>query len=177
MTPPRSRADKRLEHYQRVHEHGRRYREYDPPSVDMALSLVYTYDVFSNCLSRMVGRHGLSLSGFNVLRILGRMPGHMCPLHEVGELLLVSRANVTGLIDSLADKGLVERVPDPCDRRVRLARLTGAGEQLMEEILPGHFAELKALCAGLDDAEKAHLSELLGRLRDGMAGASEKAAP
>jgi MarR family transcriptional regulator, 2-MHQ and catechol-resistance regulon repressor len=86
-------------------------------------------------------------------------------MHELGELLLVSRANVTGLVDCLARRGLVERAPDERDRRVRLVRLTRAGARLLEALLPAHYARVREMFKGMSDRDKAALSEQLARLR------------
>jgi len=86
-------------------------------------------------------------------------------MHELGELLLVSRANVTGLVDCLKRKGLVARVVSSDDRRVRLVRLTKKGERLIEEILPRHYSGVRDALEGMSDRTKADLSRLLTRLR------------
>jgi DNA-binding MarR family transcriptional regulator len=86
-------------------------------------------------------------------------------MHELGELLLVSRANTTGLVDLLERRGLVERFASPLDRRVRLVRLTRAGVALLESILPGHYGRVRELLRGVNNREKAELSKLLTKLR------------
>ncbi len=60
-------------------------------------------------------------------------------LHDLGEVLLMTRANVTGLIDHLEEKGLVKRVIDSSDRRARFARITKKGEGLLDEAAPAYF--------------------------------------
>jgi MarR family 2-MHQ and catechol resistance regulon transcriptional repressor len=161
-----SASDKREVYYRdRVRQHGQRYRQFHLPSVQVLLNLAYTYDVTATHLARAIGKHGLSLSSFNLLMILSRSGAEGCPLYEIGELLLVSRANITGLVDCLERKGLVERVSDKRDRRVRLARITRAGETLLESVLPGHYLELRRICSRLNNAEKAGLGELLTKLR------------
>jgi DNA-binding MarR family transcriptional regulator len=86
-------------------------------------------------------------------------------MHELGELLLVSRANTTGLIDLLEHKGLVERLSSQEDRRVRLVRLTRAGHALLESILPGHYLRVREMFRGVSNKDKAALSKLLTKLR------------
>jgi MarR family 2-MHQ and catechol resistance regulon transcriptional repressor len=129
------------------------------------LNLVYTYDVTANHLARRLAEHGLSLSAFNLLMILNRSGNHGCPLYEIGELLLVSRANITGLMDCLERKGLVERVSDKRDRRVRVATITQKGGALLESLLPSHYSEVRLICSRLSSAEKSQLRALLTKLR------------
>jgi len=159
-------ADNRGHYYrEQMRRHGKRYKEFHPPSAMLVFDLIYTYDVTANRLARNVNKLDLSLSAFNLLMILLRRENKACPLHELSKLLLVSRANITGLVDCLEARGLVSRKLDDNDRRVRLAHLTPAGEQLLESFLPEHYQKVRQLCSGLSDEEKATLSDLLTKLR------------
>ena len=51
--------------------------------------------------------------------------------------MLVSRANITGLVDSLFRKGLVERINDPHDRRVNMIKILPKGEKLVRGFIAG----------------------------------------
>ena len=110
----------------------------------------------------------LKLTGaqFNVLILLQASPDGL-PLGELGRRLVVTKPNVTGLIDRLEQKGLVERAVS-ADRRVTLARITPAGRRLTDDIAPRHAALLCRLVSGLTAAEKQTLSALLTRLRRGI---------
>ena len=159
-------ADKRERHYlERMRHHGEKYREFHRPSVELLVNLIYTYDVIYTRLAREVERDGLSVAAFNVLTILSRCGREGCPMHELGELLLVSRANITGLVGCLERRGLVERAVSREDRRVRLVRLTKAGGRLLEKILPRHYSGVRDALEGMSDRSKADLSKLLTRLR------------
>ncbi|HMF57819.1 MAG TPA: MarR family transcriptional regulator [Pyrinomonadaceae bacterium] len=159
-------SDKREHHYLgRVREHGERFAEFDRPSVELLLNLAYTYDVIHTHIARKIETHGLSLGAFNVLTILSRYGKEGCQMSELGELLLVSRANVTGLVDYLVKKNLVERTEDARDRRVRMVRLTKGGQSILESILPAHYARVREMFRGMSVKDKAALSKLLVRLR------------
>ena len=72
-------------------------------------------------------------------------------------------SNVTGIIDRLEARGLVERRPDPADRRVKLAAPTGEGmrtARLLRDSL--NFA--REPLAGLSRAEQLVLRDLLRRM-------------
>ncbi|MFL6230713.1 MAG: MarR family winged helix-turn-helix transcriptional regulator [Pyrinomonadaceae bacterium] len=162
-------TDKRESHYlSRMRQHGEEYAEFHRPSVELLVNLIYTCDVIQTHFARRVEAHKLSLGAFNALMILSRFGDEGCPMHELGELLLVSRANVTGLADCLEQRGLVERINAPEDRRVRLVRLTKAGRKLLDTILPGHYARVREMLKGMSNKDKAALSELLTRLRHNM---------
>lgn len=74
---------------------------------------------------------GLTGAQYNVLRIL-EGAGEPIPQQEIADKLLVSRANVTGLLDKLEAKELIERLPCE-DRRVNMVRLMGKGFGLIEK--------------------------------------------
>jgi MarR family 2-MHQ and catechol resistance regulon transcriptional repressor len=159
-------SDNREVYYQEgVRRHGQRHREFHWPSMELLFNLVYTYDVMESRLTRRLGAHGLSLSAFNVLMILSRSGHQGCALHELSKLLVVSRANITGLVRCLVDKGLIERVEDQRDRRVRIARLTERGEKLLETVLPGYYLLVRKMLGGISKEENRLLNGLLARMR------------
>lgn len=163
---PESVVDKRERHYlDRMRHHRQNYPEFHWPSVEVLVNLFYTYDVLYTRLARETEREGLSTAAFNLLMILSRCGEEGSPMHELGELLLVSRANVTGLVDCLERRGLVERAASAEDRRVRLVRLTEAGESLLKGFLPRHYEEVRAALRGVSNKEKTDLSKLLTKLR------------
>jgi MarR family 2-MHQ and catechol resistance regulon transcriptional repressor len=165
----KSKVDEREHHYlDRMRHHSRNYREFHRPSVELLINLFYAYDVIYALVAREAEREGLSTAAFNVLMILSRRGEEGCPMHELGELLLVSRANITGLVACLERRGLVERAVHAEDRRVRLVRLTGAGGALLEGMLPRHYGEVRCAMRVISDREKAELSRLLTKLRRGV---------
>jgi len=98
-------------------------------------------------------------------------------LHDLGELLLVSRANITGLIDHLEGKELVKRIVDSHDRRARLARITKKGQALLDEFMPIHFRNIRTLLEGLTVEDKAALARLLKGLRASLAKNADALLP
>jgi len=68
------------------------------------------------------------------IRALDQMMGHSMRMSELAAALSTSMQATTSLIDRLVDRGLVERVHDPADRRVVICQLTPAGLAEMERI-------------------------------------------
>jgi DNA-binding MarR family transcriptional regulator len=68
----------------------------------------------------------------------------------------------------LADAGLVERRPDPNDRRGTLVRLTGRGKATIDALLPVHLGNEQRLLASLSPAQQRTLDELLRTLLSGL---------
>jgi MarR family transcriptional regulator, 2-MHQ and catechol-resistance regulon repressor len=166
--------DRREAYYhERVRESGPQYKGFDLLSVEIALGFIHTYEVFNQAIARYMSEYGLSKSSLNVLMLLRHGPAQGMQLHELGELLLVTRANMTGLIDHLEEKGYVNRVVDAHDRRARYARITEKAEKLLDEFMPVHFRNIKALLQDLTTGEKEMLLTLLRRTRSSLIAHSE----
>jgi MarR family 2-MHQ and catechol resistance regulon transcriptional repressor len=158
--------DLRTQYYwDRTRRYGERYREFHWPSVALLLNLIHTYDVVATHFAKRVAKFGLSISAFNVLMILSRSDEKGMKQNELSHLMLVSRANITGLIDSLVRQGLVSREQDATDRRVCIARITPQGAQLLESLLPSHYAEIARIAGAVNARGKAEMNRLLDQLR------------
>jgi DNA-binding MarR family transcriptional regulator len=72
---------------------------------------------------------GLAPSSFQVLWFLLTTPGRCAPMYQLAETLGFTTAGTTKVADRLAEAGLLERRPQPTDRRVILAALTENGCQ------------------------------------------------
>jgi MarR family transcriptional regulator, 2-MHQ and catechol-resistance regulon repressor len=161
--------DPRESFYQnKCEELGHLYPEFDRLSSEVMLNLIYTYDVATSSASKFLGQYGLAKSSFNILMNLRHGPPEGMQLHDLGELLLMSRANVTGLIDHLEEKGLVRRIVDAADRRARFARITKKGEALMDELVPRHFGRVQQRLQTFSEDEKQSLVALLKKLREAV---------
>ncbi|MCC7340412.1 MAG: MarR family transcriptional regulator [Bryobacterales bacterium] len=149
--------------------------EFDRVTFEAIFALISGYDAFTSHIARRLQRAGLSPAGFNILIILNqpiyREEG--CRLSQLGKILLVSKANVTGVLDSLVKRGLAERIDSPLDRRVKLAKSTPAGAILVAAMLPSHFREIKRISNDLTANEKRHLRDLLLKLRQSVLEAGE----
>jgi DNA-binding MarR family transcriptional regulator len=159
-------SDRRENHYlNRMRHHNERFPEFDWPSVELIINLIYTYEVVNSLISRKIEKHGISPGAFNVLMILSRCRQEGMQMSELGELLLVTRSNITGLVDCLVAKDYVARAEVEHDRRVRMVSLTETGRAFLDSILPAHYGRLKAMCSGMNDNDKLELSGLLMSLR------------
>jgi DNA-binding MarR family transcriptional regulator len=77
-------------------------------------------------------RLGISMTHFHVLTLLRHHDA--MPMGQVADVLDASMSNATGIIDRMEERGLVERVRVPDDRRVVLVRPTQAGLDLIDEV-------------------------------------------
>jgi DNA-binding MarR family transcriptional regulator len=109
--------------------------------------------------------HDLEPWEFDVLAALRRAgsPYELSPGRLLKETLVTS-GTMTNRVDRLTSRGLVERLPDPDDRRGVLVRLTPAGRTTVDGALEGLLTREQALLTGLDGAEQRRLAQLLRAL-------------
>ena len=106
--------------------------------------------------------HGIESWEFDVLAALRRAgePYELSP----GRLLratLVTSGTMTNRVDRLAARGLVERLPDPADRRGVLVRLTSGGRAAVDGAFTALLEAERALLGELDEADRDRLAALL----------------
>ena len=108
------------------------------------------------------GEHALTGAQARLLSLLSLEP---LPMRKLAQKLKCEPSNVTGIVDRLESRGLVERRPDPSDRRVKLAAATDEGRQVARGLRDGlRFA--REPLAGLSDEERTALRDLLRRMLD-----------
>ncbi|RKF23091.1 MarR family transcriptional regulator [Altericroceibacterium spongiae] len=108
---------------------------------------------------------GLQPGEFDVLATLRRSgePYALSPT-DLYEAAMISSGSMTNRIDRLEKAGLVERGPNPADKRSTLVALTAKGLSLIDEATNAHVANQAEIVAGLSAPEQAQLSELLAKL-------------
>ncbi|MFJ5997772.1 MarR family winged helix-turn-helix transcriptional regulator [Streptomyces sp. NPDC092370] len=114
-------------------------------------------------------RAGLSRPEFDLLGAL-RRTGHELTPGELARETFSSGAAVTKRLKQLTERGLVERRGDARDRRVVHLRLTDAGRDLVDGILPVQLAYETAVLSGLDGPEQSELAALLAELLSRLEG-------
>jgi DNA-binding MarR family transcriptional regulator len=149
----------------------RRVSSLDPAAVLAFLSVLVTSGEIERRIDTHFGRYGLSHGRFLLLMLLKRREGHTATPADLATGAQVTRATVTGLLDGLEAEGLVERTHRTDDRRSVDVRATRKGLALLERILPDHYARIGAVMGSLTRAEKKQLTALLGKMREGIAGA------
>ncbi|MFF7163613.1 MarR family winged helix-turn-helix transcriptional regulator [Streptomyces sp. NPDC008086] len=114
-------------------------------------------------------RAGLSRPEFDLLGAL-RRTGHELTPSELARETFSSGAAVTKRLKQLTERGLVERRGDTRDRRVAHVRLTDAGRDLVDGILPEQLAYETTVLSGLHPQGKGELAVLLGELLGELEG-------
>jgi DNA-binding MarR family transcriptional regulator len=98
-------------------------------------------------------------------------PGQPAPMVSLARSLHCHDSNVTGLVDRVEQRGLIERQSDPSDRRVKLIALTKAGETLRSRLLERIFEPVPFI-AVLTPQDKLTLRDILLRATQAMQASS-----
>jgi DNA-binding MarR family transcriptional regulator len=99
-----------------------------------------------------------------MLRLIAASPGQS--QQSVAQELGTPPSRLVGLVDALADRGLVERRRNREDRRLHALHLTEAGEAMLGKIAAIGREHDDAICRSLDAAERRQLRALLTRIAD-----------
>ena len=111
------------------------------------------------------GPHGLNGGDYGILAALRRAgaPYELTPT-ELTRQQMVTSGGMTAMLDRLERRGLVERIPNPNDRRGSLVRLTTDGRRTVEAAMASHAETEQAIVAALTARERDQLSDLLRKL-------------
>ena len=119
-------------------------------------------------------RYATTLPRFDLMAQLERAPAGL-KMGELSKRMMVTGGNVTGITDGLAKDGLVERVPDPDDRRAILVRLTPAGRRSFAAMAAEHERWIVEAFGALTRREMATMATLLARLKAHVRSLEEQA--
>lgn len=124
------------------------------------LQVARAYQKTGRRLSERLRELDLSGAQLDVLANLSRHPQGMNQT-ELGDKLLSTKANVTGLVERLVSRGLVQRQPDPNDARSKTVSLTSQGEELAVRACALHARFVDDMLAGLQAEDLARLQEIM----------------
>ena len=105
-------------------------------------------------------RHGLTGAQARVLSLLALDP---LPMRQIAQSLRCEPSNITGIVDRLEARGLVERQPSPGDRRVKMAATTEEGTRVARSLRDSLDFAREPL-AGLSREERLALRDTLRRM-------------
>jgi MarR family transcriptional regulator for hemolysin len=138
------------------------------PLEPLGRQLVFTAKAMRTVFEGALARAGGSLASWVVLSAVAE-------IHGMTQAALASHAHLEGAtithhVDRLEKAGLVKRVQDPADRRVRRLELTTAGAELHARMLAA-VVELQAVVmAGIAEDDKAATSRCLALIQANLAG-------
>ncbi len=129
---------------------------------------------FERYSAESVRELGLTPPQFDIIATLGNTPGMSCK--DLGEKTLITKGTLTGVIDRLELKGLVQRERSGNDKRSFFVSLTPAGVAMFEDIFPKVIAQAKMMFSTYDEAGLAQMEATLAALKQNIAEASAQRA-
>lgn len=135
----------------------------------LAYQIAETSLAIRRAFDRRAARLGVTGAQWKVLLRLSRTPG--LRQVELADMMDVEPITLSRIVDRLEQSGLVERCPDPADRRVWRLRLTAKAQPLVEELRAIGDDMLEQAFEGLSEALKTQLSQTLATVRANLAAA------
>lgn len=114
--------------------------------------------------SRLRDGFDVTLPRFDLMAQLDKAPNGMT-LGELSQRMMVSNGNVTGLVERLAQQGLIERRPSPSDRRAQIVTLAPEGRKAFRAMARTHEGWIAEIFAGLSPADIDSLMKLLAKTK------------
>ncbi len=116
-------------------------------------------------LDSAAAEQGLDRGQGDVLLTLRRAgPPHRLSPSQLAGSLLVTSGTMTNRLDRLERRGLIERLPNPADRRGMDVRLTEEGLRLVDALVPAHLANEEAMLAPLSSRDREQLVRITRKL-------------
>jgi DNA-binding MarR family transcriptional regulator len=118
----------------------------------------------------------ISFNEYDVCFNLSKQQGRRARMRDLMGFLLLTQPSVSRLVDRLAARGIVEKLPDPSDARGVIVALTAHGYDVYRSVAVQHAGSIaRQVGAGLSDDELRTLTELCTKLR--LATTAEQSNP
>jgi DNA-binding MarR family transcriptional regulator len=141
-------------------------RPFEEPGDEALLSILRTATVLEHGENEALRPFGVTMTQYNVLRILrGAGARGLCG-REVGERLISRVPDVSRLLDRMAEMGLLAKERDAADRRHVTTRITPKGRRVLTQATPALVAHGRARVARLSAAKLEALVEALEVIRE-----------
>lgn len=135
-------------------------------ATEAVMNTMRTADMAFDRIGRLLRPLNVSAAGGLALGVL-RDRGPLSP-SALSERLIVTRATVTGVLDSLERRGFVRRVANPADRRSVVVEITQAGIDVLRELRTIIHRSEKAWLSVLTDEELRTFVAVLHRIQDSL---------
>ena len=156
-----------------VPDFAERYPGASPKATEAAMNIVRTADLLVKRIGELVQPFGLSPSSGLALGILADA-GAPLPPNQIADRLIISRATMTGLLDSLEKRGYVHRLPHATDRRMLLIELTDTGRRVAHDFRLVVHQHQKGWLGTLSEQEQSELIESLHQLQSTLSDAASE---
>ena len=110
-------------------------------------------------------KDGLTDAQFFTLMAIYHAENNKLTLSDISRILLVSRANITGVIQRLEERDLIVKVSDKKDLRLIYVKLSSAGEKIVKKIRPHYIRCVKTIFSNLQKNDLLHFYKLLAKMK------------
>jgi DNA-binding MarR family transcriptional regulator len=143
----------------------REFPQLDISAKAVAGRLVRLGMLFVDAIERVASSFDLSANEYVILCVLrAGGPPYALPPKAITPLMALSSGGMTNILHGLAARGLIERRPDPSDRRGVLIHMTPDAIKLINQAIAAHAAEEHRMLASFTPGERAALRKLLQKL-------------
>jgi DNA-binding MarR family transcriptional regulator len=147
----------------------RQTRPFRSPQEQAVINMMRTSRAIEESwLTYLKRTEGISLSQYNILRILRGAHPESVKISQIAERMIYHDPDVTRLVDRLVGQGVALRERDTQDRRVVFVSITKAGLTLLERLDEPVDRYSHAVMAGLTVKQLRELEALLDHLRAGL---------
>jgi DNA-binding MarR family transcriptional regulator len=139
----------------------------DPTATELIVNLLVTAALFEGRLDRVLRECKLTVGSLNAMQVITGNPEPLTPSEVSRRMTIpVTTATMTGILDTLEDKGYIERRRHPTDRRRVNLHLTAEGRRVNDDLVPRLLQHEKAWTAALNKTEREKLTDGLARLSE-----------
>lgn len=133
------------------------------------MTVVRAAELFKRAHGGIFRNYGLSFPQYNILRVLDASQNGQNRISEVGRIMLVPGANMTGLAKRLEKNGFIIRKSDPEDERVTILEITPKGTRTLKNIKEEKDEWLELVLKGITLEQKNQILDLSRRLIENSA--------
>lgn len=122
-------------------------------------------DLFDKLVIKNLKEYDISKTHWDVIcKVYFDTDDQKIKLSELGRLMMVSKANITGLANRMEEKGLIKKISESDDARVKEITITDCGFSLLEKVLPRYKDLITSFFQEIDSKERDSLLKILTSL-------------
>ena len=126
------------------------------------------HDAIERQANNSLRQNGLTMVQIWVLLLLDEKDEKTCSFKELEHILGVAQSTCAGIVNRLALKKLVDCFTDPNDKRMKLVRITPAGEKCCQDAIQNSRKVEQTIFHGLSEEEQNMFHSLLQRIYENM---------
>jgi DNA-binding MarR family transcriptional regulator len=133
-------------------------------SEKMLIAIVRVSEMYKKSSSLMLKNFGLTFAQYTVLRVLEGSENGTNTITNIGNVMLVSGANMTGIAKRMEKTDLIIRKNDPTDERKKLIEITPRGKQKLKDIRSEKDNLINHYLSDMPDEKRIELVDILKKL-------------